>query len=305
MRAGAFFRKRLPQPQRSRQDRRAEEAGMDDLVTTHWLADDLGESDLVVLDASWFLPEHGRDPRAEFAERHIPGARFLDLAALTDPDDALPMMLPSDHRFNETMRALGVSNDSRVVIYDDSPLHTSARAWWMLRLMGVPRAAILDGGLGKWRVEGRMLDSGPAAISPGIFMAHSDRGGVRDLAGMRAARDSDAEQIVDARSPTRFAGEEPEPRAGVEPGHIPGSINLPYARFFDVDGRWRSHEALRALFDEAGIDIDSPIVATCGSGVTAAVIVFALHLLGREAALYDGSWADWGSSDQPKAKGTA
>jgi thiosulfate/3-mercaptopyruvate sulfurtransferase len=278
---------------------------MDGLVSTQWLAERLDESDLVVLDASWFLPEHGRDPRAEFAERHIPGARFLDLAALVDAHDALPMMLPSDHQFNEAMRALGVSNDSRVVLYDDSPLHPSARGWWMLRLMGVPRVAILDGGLAAWRAEGRTLAQGDTPASPGIFVAHSDRGLVRDRAAMQANLANREEQVIDARSPTRFAGDEPEPRAGVEPGHIPGSINLPYSRLFDAEGRWRSREALRALFAEAGVDVDRPMVATCGSGVTAAAIVFALHLLGSEAALYDGSWADWGGSNLPKAKGTA
>ena len=278
---------------------------MDDLVSTQWLAERLHESDLVVLDASWFLPEHARDAREEFGDRHIPGARFLDLAALTDPDDTLPMMLPSDHRFNEAMRALGISNDSRVVVYDDSPLHTSARAWWKLRLMGVPRVAILDGGLAAWRAEGRVLDRGEPAPVSGIFMAHSDRGLVRDKSAMLANLTSGDEQMVDARSPARFAGEEPEPRAGVEPGHIPGSINLPYARMFDAEGRWRPAAELRAAFEEAGVDLHRPVVTTCGSGVTAATLVFALHLLGHEAALYDGSWSEWGAADVPKAKGPA
>ncbi len=278
---------------------------MDDLISTEWLADRLDAPDLTILDASWFLPEHARDPRAEFADRHIPGARFLDLAALADPDDALPMMLPSDYRFNEAMRSLGVSNDSRVIVYDDSPLHTSARTWWMLRLMGVPRVAILDGGLAKWRREGRAVDRGETTAPPGIFAASSDRGGVRDLAAMRANLDSRAEQTVDARSPGRFAGEEPEPRPGVEPGHIPGSINLHYARLFDADGRWKPPEELRKAFAHAGVDLDRPVVATCGSGVTAGVIVFALHLLGLDAALYDASWSEWGAADVPKAKGFA
>lgn len=278
---------------------------MDDLVSSEWLAERLDESDLVVLNASWFLPEHGRDARASFLDAHIPGARFLDLASLVDPDDALPMMLPGDHRFNEAMRALGVSNDSRVVVYDDSPLHTSARAWWMLRLMSVPRVAILDGGLAKWRGEGRVLDSGESAPASGIFMAHSDRGLVRDRAAMLANLTSGDEQMVDARSSARFAGDEPEPRAGVEPGHIPGSLNLPYARLFDAEGKWRSPAELRAVFEEAGVDLHRPIVTTCGSGVTAATLVFALHLLGHEAALYDGSWSEWGAADVPKAKGPA
>lgn len=278
---------------------------MDDLISTRWLADRLDAPDLVILDASWFLAEHARDPHAEFTDRHIPGARFLDLAALADPDDALPMMLPSDYRFNEAMRALGVSNDSRVIVYDDSPLHTSARAWWMLRLMGVPRVAILDGGLAKWRREGCAVDRGDATASQGIFAASSDRGLVRDLAAMRANLDSGAEQMVDARSPGRYAGDEPEPRAGVDPGHIPGSINLHYSRLFDAGGCWKSPEDLRALFAEAGIDLDRPVVATCGSGITAGAIVFALHLLGLDAALYDGSWSEWGAANVPKAKGIA
>ncbi len=276
---------------------------MDDLISTTWLAERLLESDLVVMDASWFLPEHARDPRAEFAERHIPGARFLDLAALVDADDTLPIMLPSDHRFNEAMRALGISNDSRVVVYDDSPLHTSARAWWMLRLMGVPRVAILDGGLAAWLRDGRAVERGEGTSPPGIFAAHSDRGLVRDMAAMRDNLDTQAEQMVDARSASRFAGEEPEPRAGVESGHIPGSLNLHYARFFDSDGRWKSQAELRAIFVDAGVDLDRPIVVTCGSGVTAGVVVFALHLLGVDGALYDGSWSEWGGSDLPKAKG--
>lgn len=277
---------------------------MDDLVSCEWLAGQIGERDLIVFDASWHLPGGGRDAADEFATGHIPGARFLDLAALADPQDPLPMMLPDDARFNAAMRAAGVSNDSRVVVYDDSDLHSSARAWWMLRVMGTARVAILDGGLAAWRAEGRALDSGAArAGEPGIFGAHSDRGRVRDLAAMRANLASGAEQMLDARSPARFAGDEPEPRPGVEPGHIPGSINLPYARFFDADGRWRSPGELRAIFDAEGVDLHRPVVATCGSGVTAAVIVFALHLLGHEAALYDGSWSEWGAADVPKAKG--
>ena len=278
---------------------------MDDLISTSWLADRLTESDLVVLDASWFLPEHGRDPHENFASGHIPSARFLNLAALTDADDALPMMLPGDHAFNEAMRKLGISNDTRVVVYDDSPLHTSARAWWMLRLRGVPRVAILDGGLAPWRGEGRALEMGDTAPASGIFMAHSDRGLVRDKSAMLANLTSGDEQMVDARSPARFAGDELEPRAGVEPGHIPGSINLPYARMFDAEGRWRPAAELRAAFEEAGVDLHRPIVTTCGSGVTAATLVFALHLLGHEAALYDGSWSEWGAADVPKAKGPA
>lgn len=271
---------------------------MDGLVTTEWLAAQLGASDLRVADASWFLPEHGRDASAEFEAGHIPGAVFMDLDAFANVASSLPSMLPSSEQLASRMQALGLGDGMRIVIYDDSPLHTSARAWWMIQAFGTPDVAILDGGLAKWRAEGRPLETGPAEPKRRHFTVRHAAEGVKTLTDMKA---TDA-QIVDARGPARFAGSEPEPRPGVVPGHIPGSRNLPYAKFFEADGTWKQGDALRAVFD--GVDLDRPVIATCGSGITAAVPVFAAHLLGHRIALYDGSWAEWGGDPStPKATG--
>ncbi|GGO92519.1 3-mercaptopyruvate sulfurtransferase [Stakelama pacifica] len=268
---------------------------MEALVSTQWLAENGGAGDLKILDASLFLPEMGRDARAEFADGHIPGARFMTLAAIADPDAGLPMMLPQDEAFADHMRALGIDSGDRVVLYDGSPLHSAARGWWMLRVFGAEQVAILDGGIARWQAEGRQLETGNLPYDPGDFATRSDRSGVRDLAAMKANLDSGAEQVVDARSPARFAGSEPESRPGVEPGHIPGSRNLYYPGLFHSDGTWKRGKELAAAIEAAGVDIDRPIVTTCGSGVTAAVLTFGLHLLGRQAALYDGSWSEWGA----------
>lgn len=269
---------------------------MDSLVSTTWLGGALRAGDIALLDASWFLPEHGRNARREFAEAHLPGARFLDLDPLHD--------VPEPPRFAEMMGALGVADDMRIVVYDNSPLHSAARAWWLLRHFGARRVAILDGGVAKWRGEGRAVASGEGAHpTPKHFVARPG-GDSRDKAQLLANLASGAEQVIDARSPSRFAGREAEPRAGVAPGHIPGARNLHYATLFAEDGSWKSGVALERAFDTAGADPARTIVATCGSGVTAGVIAFAAHLLGREAALYDGSWAEWGSDPAtPKATG--
>lgn len=275
---------------------------MDDLVTTDWLAEHRGE--VRVADATWFLPEHARDARSEFDAAHIPGAVFLDLGTLADPDTSLPMMLPGEQAFAARLGTLGIARDDRIVLYDDSPLHSAARAWWMLRLFGARHVAILDGGLAKWRSEGRATQAGHAATAPRSFDAALDRAGVRTLDDVRAIVTTGDVQLVDARGPARFAGEEPEPRPGVVPGHMPGAVNLPYTRFFAPDGTWKRGEALRAAFVDAGVDLNRPVVTTCGSGVTAAVLVFGAHLLGHEIALYDGSWAEWGGDPStPKALG--
>jgi thiosulfate/3-mercaptopyruvate sulfurtransferase len=279
---------------------------MDSLVTSEWLAAERGAPDLRIVDASWFLPEHQRDPRAEFEVGHIPGAVFLDLAELADTASSLPQMLPPPEKFASRMQGLGLGDGTRIVLYDDSPLHSAARAWWMLRRYGVRGVAILDRGLAGWKAEGRPLEVGTAAPKPRHFTIREPRAQRRTLAEMQANLLSQAEQVADARSPARFAGAEPEPRPGLVPGHIPGSLNLHYARIFDADGRWKRGDALRAAFVDAGVDPDRPVAVTCGSGVTAAVLVFGLHLLGRDAALYDGSWAEWGSDPEtPKATGTA
>jgi len=273
---------------------------MDSLVSTEWLAAQLGASDLRVVDASWFLPEHKRDAAAEFKAGHIPGAVFLNLDAFADIRSRLPSMLPSSEQLASRMQALGLGDGTRIVIYDDSPLHTAARTWWMIQAFGTPDVAILDGGLAKWKAEGRPIARGADDARHRHFTVRHAAEGVVTLDDMRATTG----QIVDARGPARFAGLAPEPRPGVVPGHIPGARNLPYADFFHPDGTWKRDGALRAVFESEGIEIERPIVATCGSGITAAVVVFAAHLLGQTAALYDGSWAEWGGDPTtPKATG--
>jgi len=277
---------------------------MDGLVTTEWLADALGADDLVLLDATYTSTLPGaakQDPRAEFAQGHIPGAQLLDLDTLVDAADPLPSMLPPRVVFEERMARLGVAADSRIVLYDNSPHHTSCRAWWVLRMYGV-EAALLDGGIAKWKAEDRPFDAGVATPRPGRFAAGPAKAQVRTLAQMRTT----SEQIVDARALARFTGEEADPRPDCGSGHIPGSRSLTYGRLFNPDRTWKPLGAIRAEFEAAGIDLDKPLVATCGSGITAAVLVFAAHLLGHEAALYDGSWSEWGADPStPKALGPA
>jgi len=280
---------------------------MDDLVSTAWLAERLGEPGLVVVDASAHLPDTGRDARAEFAAGHLPGARFLDLDGLKDLTSAVPAALPTSDQFAARMAEIGLNNGDRVVIYDDSGVKTSARAWFTFRLHGVREVAILDGGLGKWRAEGRPLDSGQPASPSGNFIPSAGAGHVRTKADVLANIASDAEQLLDARGAGRFTGEEPEIRPGMPSGHIPGARNLPFGRLLRPDGTFRDEAGLRAAFAEAGIDLDRPVITTCGSGVTAAVLLFAMHLLGKgDTALYDGSWSEWAvDADTPKATGPA
>jgi thiosulfate/3-mercaptopyruvate sulfurtransferase len=280
---------------------------MDSLVSTQWLAEHLGEPGLVVLDASAHLPDAKRDARAEFAAGHIPGARFLDLATLIDPDSPVPSAVPTGAQFAARMRALGVNNGDRLVIYDDSAVKTSARAWFIARMHGVAELAILDGGLGKWRAEGRPLESGEAAPARGDFSATRGAGTVRLKAEVLANLGSRREQLVDARGRARFTGEEGDFRPNIASGHIPGSCNLPYNLLFAHDGTFCSNKDLARAFDEAGVDLAKPVVTTCGGGVTAAVLLFALHRLGKDdVALYDGSWSEWGADPAaPKATGAA
>ena len=280
---------------------------MDDLVTVEWLSRRLDDPGIVVLDATYLPFEPERDAAAEYAAGHIPGARFLDLRTLADTGDPRPTMAPNLAQFRARMAALGVRRDDRIILYDDSPHRTAARAWWVLRLFGADRLAILDGGAQAWREAGLPLERGNGRSDPlpeqRTGFATRDEALIRDLAAVRALVDAPMEQLVDARGQARSSGAEGDPRPGVAPGHIPGSVNLPYSRLFDADGRWKKGEALAELFERAGVDPARPLVFTCGSGITAAGLFFAAHLLGRtDTALYDGSWSEYGADPStPKA----
>jgi len=281
---------------------------MDILISTDWLAAELGKSDLRILDASLFLPGTPRDPRAEFEAAHIPGAAYLDLPSLADADDPRPGMLPSDSFMTERCRALGIDANSRIILYDNSPTHSAARAWWMMRLYGVgASAAILDGGLPKWVAEGRPTESGWSVIPRGNAVARRAEGEVRTKEDLLANLDSQTAQVIDARGAARFTGEEKEPRPGMASGHIPGSRNIPSTSLFNADNSMKTGEELRRLFLDAGVDFSRPIITTCGSGVTAAILLAGLELLGKaDVTLYDGSWSEWGLDPAtPKATGAA
>lgn len=265
---------------------------MESLISTTQLADRLGQRGLVVLDATYVpvQPDPPRDEADEFAQGHIPGARFLNLRDLSNGPAT---SLPDADGFARRVSAAGVTAGDMVVLYDNSPHRTAARAWWLFHLFAPDqRVALLDGGLAKWRAEGHPLERGAAEVPPTSFAALPRLAPVRTKAMVMANLDIRAEQMVDARSPARFSGSEADPR-GLPSGHIPGSVNLPYARFFRDDGTWCPPADLAQRFADAGVNIDRPVTTTCGSGITAAVPAFALHLLGRDAALYDGSWSEW------------
>ncbi len=279
---------------------------MDSLVTTEWLAGELGANDLRIVDATYFACFGDRDAAAEYEAAHIPGAVFMDLGEIADTSTNLPSMLPRPEKFASRMQSLGLGDGSRIVLYDNSPYHTSARAWFMLRTFGAHDVAILDGGLAKWQAEGRETASGKEQLRHRHFTVWADDAGVRNLEQMKANVESAAEQVLDARSAARFTGEEPDPRPATHAGHIPGSKNLPVGQIFNEDGTWKTGDALKAAFEGAGIDLAKPLVTTCGSGITASALAFGAHLLGNEAAVYDGSWSEWGADrTTPKATGAA
>ncbi|MFG1357391.1 3-mercaptopyruvate sulfurtransferase [Xanthobacter pseudotagetidis] len=268
-------------------------------VSTEWLAANLGAPDLVVVDASWHLPPAGRDGRAEFLERHIPGAVFFDLDGISDHSSSLPHMLPDPTTFAREVSALGIGDGLRIVVYDALGLFSAPRVWWTFKAFGASEVMLLDGGLPKWLAEERETESGPAGRLPSHFTARLDRTVVADMAQVERALSSGGAQLLDARSKERFAGTAPEPRAGLPSGHMPGAFNLPHSAVV-ADGRLADADTIRAAVAQTGLDLSRPVIPTCGSGVSAAILWLALERIGkRPLALYDGSWSEWASSGKP------
>jgi len=274
------------------------------LVSTDWLADHLRDRNLTVVDGSYFLPMQQRDAHAEYRGGHIPGAVFFDIEAVSDHSTELPHMLPGPTQFGEVVGSLGIGDGDTVVVYDSVGLYSAARVWWTFRLFGAKKVYILDGGLPKWKSEGRPLETGDAERAARKFTAEMNVGAVALLDDMRMAQTDDSIQIVDARSPERFAGTAPEPRPGLRSGHMPRSFNVPFGRLIE-NGHLAPRARIEAAFTEAGVDLDKPIITSCGSGVTAAILTFALESIGKEPkGLYDGSWAEWASRpDLPVERG--
>jgi thiosulfate/3-mercaptopyruvate sulfurtransferase len=275
---------------------------MESLVSTGWLAEHLGEPDLIIVDSSWHMPASGRSGRDEYLAAHIPGARFLDIDAVSDRSNPAPHMLPTADQFGQAMQALGINRTDRIVVYDNSPIRTAARGWFMLRHFGAEKIAILDGGFQTWLAEGRPTERGEPPHRNSRFEPEENRGGV---VTKQQILSGEITGLADARGKPRFEGSEADPRAGVAPGHIPGARNLPFGSLYNEDGTFKSRDELRRLFADAGIDPSSQFTASCGSGVTANSLIFAAHLLGNDdVRLYDGSWGEWGADPAaPKALG--
>ena len=281
----------------------------DSLVSTQWVADHLDDPNVRILDGSYHLAATGRDGKAEYLASHIPGTVHFDIDAICDPNPTpSPHMFPSAEVFAAAVSAMGITNDQRVIIYDADGLFCAPRVWWMFRVFGHENVAVMSGGFRNWQAEGRPVTTDIPSFAATSFNASLDATKLRSINQIRANLESEEELVLDARAANRFDGSQPEARAGVEPGHIPGSINLPYAGIVDAEaGTYRDADTLRAAFDQAGVDGSRTVATTCGSGVTACILGLGMHLVGLDNwVLYDGSWTEWGSNDDtPKEKGSA
>lgn len=266
------------------------------LVSTEWLAAHIKDPDLRIIDGSWHLPAAGRDAKAEYNDAHIPGARFFDIDEISDHRSELPHMAPPPEKFMSRLRAMGIGDGHQVVVYDTVGVSSAARVWWLFRLMGQDNVAVLDGGLAKWQAEGRATEDLPPIVRDRHMTVRVQNQLVRDVTQVSAASKLGDTQILDARSAGRFAGTDPEPRDGLRAGHIPGSRNLPFQTLLNANGTLKDADALRSAFAAADVDLNKPVITTCGSGVTACILALAMERLGkRDWSVYDGSWAEWGA----------